>query len=89
LLPFARIALKDHEDFRAELETLVREHTHAKQGPVRLLRPALVAEIAFDGLALSKRHKSGLAVRNPRLLRLRPDLAPTAADALADVRGWL
>ena len=58
-------------------------------GPVRSVTPQQVFEIAFEGLAPSGRHKSGVALRFPRISRWRTDLAPAAADRLTDVHALL
>jgi DNA ligase-1 len=59
--------------------------TIEKYGGVRLVRPEVVIEVAFDGVQRSKRHKSGFALRFPRILRFRPDKAAADADTLATV----
>ena len=60
-----------------------------KFGPVRTVKPELVFELAFEGLNLSKRHKSGIAVRFPRILRWRTDKPAAEADTLDSVRALL
>src|SRR5690606_37386615 len=71
----------------AELEVLdrfVRNNTVERFGPVRAVRAepeyGFVLEIAFEGIARSNRHKSGVAMRFPRIARLRPDKRPADAD---------
>jgi len=69
----------------AEIEKLdrwIRRHTQEKFGPVRSLEPHHVFEIGFEGIAESKRHKSGIAVRFPRILRWRTDKPLAEADTL-------
>ncbi len=69
----------------AEIEKLdrwIRRHTLEKFGPVRSVEPLLVFEIGFEGIAESKRHKSGIAVRFPRILRWRDDKPVEEADTL-------
>ncbi|MGI8936413.1 MAG: ATP-dependent DNA ligase [Phormidesmis sp.] len=69
----------------AEIEKLdrwIRQHTLEKFGPVRSVDPTLVFEIGFEGIAESKRHKSGIAVRFPRILRWRTDKPVAEADTL-------
>ncbi|MGB7084180.1 MAG: ATP-dependent DNA ligase, partial [Phormidesmis sp.] len=69
----------------AEIEKLdrwVRRNTIEKFGPVRSLKPFHVFEIGFEGIAQSKRHKSGIAVRFPRILRWRSDKPVAEADTL-------
>ena len=83
LLPFAKAysGLSDDE-FKA-VDKVVRATTLEKFGPVRSLRPTLVFEIGFEGIGASPRHKSGLAVRFPRMLRIRHDKPLHEADSLA------
>ncbi len=69
----------------AEIEKLdrwIRRHTVEKFGPVRSVEPTHVFEIGFEGIAESKRHKSGIAVRFPRILRWRTDKPVAEADRL-------
>ena len=89
LVPFAKAysGLTDAE-IRV-VDRFVREHTVEKFGPVRVVEPALVCELAFEAIQLSTRHKSGIAVRFPRIARLRPDKQPKDADSLASVRALL
>jgi DNA ligase-1 len=63
----------------------VRATTLEKFGPVRSVRPSLVFEIGFEGLQPSPRHKSGVAVRFPRMLRIRHDKPLHEADTLASL----
>ncbi|MFN8895382.1 MAG: ATP-dependent DNA ligase [Betaproteobacteria bacterium] len=86
LLPFAKAysGLSDAE-FKA-VDRVIRATTIDKFGPVRSVRPTLVCEIGFEGIAASPRHKSGVAVRFPRMLRLRPDKPLHEADTLATLR---
>jgi len=79
LVPFAKAysGLTDKEI--TELDNWVKRHTLEKFGPVRSVTPELVFEIAFEGINESPRHKSGVALRFPRILRWRRDKA--AADA--------
>ena len=73
------------EDLR-QVDQAIRGHTLAKFGPVRSVRPTLVIELAFDGIAASARHKSGLQLRLPRLLRILHRLPLHQADALASLQ---
>ena len=69
-----------------ELKTIdrwIKAHTTDKFGPVRQVKPELVFEIGFEGIARSTRHKSGIALRFPRILRWRTDLTPMDADHLS------
>ncbi len=65
------------------LDKWVRDHTTARFGPVREVERGLVLEVAFDAAQLSPRHKSGVALRFPRIARLRTDKPATEADQLA------
>jgi DNA ligase 1 len=64
------------------LDRWIRNHTTARFGPVREVEKALVLEVAFDAVQLSGRHKSGVAMRFPRLARLRTDKPAAEADRL-------
>ena len=64
------------------LDRWIRTHTTARFGPVREVERGLVLEIAFDGVQRSGRHKSGVALRFPRISRLRTDKPPAEADRL-------
>jgi DNA ligase-1 len=68
------------------LDRWVKEHTVARFGPVREVEKALVLEIAFEGLAESGRHKSGLAMRFPRIARIRTDKPAAEAETIAGLR---
>lgn len=87
LVPFAKAysGLTD-EEFR-RIDRLIRQTTVEKFGPVRSLRPSLVFELGFEGIARSKRHKSGIATRFPRMLRIRDDKPVWEADTLATLEG--
>ncbi len=69
----------------AFLDNWVRHHTTARFGPVREVEKSLVLEIAFDGAQRSTRHRSGIALRFPRIARLRRDKPAAEADTLAGV----
>ena len=66
-----------------EVDAIVRKHTIEKFGPVRSVMPTMVFELGFEGIARSTRHKSGIAVRFPRMLRWRHDKPVEEADTLA------
>ncbi len=68
-----------------ELDQWIRKNTLEKFGPVRALKTERVFEIGFEGLAKSTRHKSGFAVRFPRILRERTDKKPEAANKVEDM----
>jgi DNA ligase-1 len=82
LVPFAKAySGLDNQEIE-ELDKWIRRHTLEKFGPVRSVEPVHVFEIGFEGIAQSKRHKSGISVRFPRILRWRKDKLPTEADQL-------
>jgi DNA ligase-1 len=89
LVPFAKAysGLTDAEI--ARVDALIRRTTIEKFGPVRSVRPTLVFEIGFEGIAASSRHKAGIAVRFPRMLRIRDDKPIEEADTLATLKGML
>jgi DNA ligase-1 len=89
LLPFAKAysGLTD-EEFKA-VDKVIRATTLEKFGPVRSVRPSLVFEIGFEGINASPRHKSGIAVRFPRMLRIRHDKPLAQADTLDGLRALL
>jgi DNA ligase-1 len=66
----------------AEVDKVIRRSTVEKFGPVRSVVPSLVFELGFEGIAPSPRHKSGLALRFPRMLRWRTDKPLHEADTL-------
>ena len=82
LVPFAKAySGLTHEEI-AEVDAFVRRETQERFGPVRSVTPELVFEIAFENLQPSKRHKSGVAVRFPRIKRWRRDKTPQQADTM-------
>lgn len=68
------------------LDRFVRNHTTARFGPVREVEKTLVFEVAFDSIHESKRHKSGVAMRFPRIARIRRDKPAAEADTIAALR---
>ena len=89
LVPFTKAysGLTDAE-FR-EITAWVRKHTLQRFGPVRQVTPEHVFEIAFEGIQASPRHKSGVALRFPRMLRWRRDKPLSEANTLDDLRDML
>ena len=67
------------------LDKFVRNHTLNRFGPVREVEKTLVLEVAFDSVRASKRHKSGLAMRFPRISRIRTDKPAAEADTIASL----
>jgi len=89
LVAFAKAysGLTDAE-FRV-VDSVIRKTTIEKFGPVRSVRPSLVFELGFEGINKSTRHKSGIAVRFPRMLRIRTDKPVHEANTLADLEALL
>ena len=89
LVTFAKAysGLTDAE-FR-KLDAWIKKNTLERFGPVRSVTPHHVFEIAFEGIALSKRHKSGVATRFPRMLRWRKDKNIHEANTLDDLKGLI
>ena len=71
-----------------EVDKIIRGSITGKFGPVRSVKPNLVFEIAFEGVQISKRHKSGVALRFPRINRWRRDKAPDQVDEVAIIKGY-
>jgi DNA ligase-1 len=89
LVPFAKAysGLTDEEIH--ELDRWIRANTVEKFGPVRHVKPVHVFELGFEGIQASARHKSGVAVRFPRILRWRTDKRPEEADTIAALHALL
>ena len=89
LVPFAKAysGLTDAE--MARVDAIVRKTTLESFGPVRSVKPTLVFELGFEGIARSPRHKSGIAVRFPRMLRWREDKPVPEADTLETLSALL
>jgi DNA ligase-1 len=89
LVPFAKAysGLSDREI--REVDRFIQSHTVERYGPVRAVTPQLVFEIAFEGIQPSKRHKSGVAVRFPRIARWRKDKGIEDADTLVTLKALL
>ncbi len=89
LVPFAKAysGLTDAE--MREVDAIIRKTTVEKFGPVRSVTPTMVFELGFEGIALSSRHKSGIAVRFPRMLRWRQDKPLAEADTLETLQALL
>jgi DNA ligase-1 len=89
LVPVAKAysGLTDQEILR--VDRWIRQHTLERFGPVRAVKPELVFEIAFEAINESSRHKSGVAVRFPRIARWRTDKPAAEANTLEDLRALL
>lgn len=82
LLPIAKAYSGLTDEEIARLDRWIRAHTKEKFGPVRSVDPVQVFELHFEGIAASPRHKSGIALRFPRIARWRVDKTPRDADSL-------
>ena len=89
LVPIAKAYSGLSNDEIAEMDKWIRRHTRERFGPVRHVEPVQVFELGFEGIAESSRHRSGIAVRFPRMLRWRKDKKPEEADTLDEVRKLL
>jgi DNA ligase-1 len=89
LVTFAKAysGLTDAE-FR-KVDDFIKKNTLERFGPVRSVTPQLVFEIGFEGIALSKRHKSGIATRFPRILRWRMDKKIDEANSIDDLKSMI
>lgn len=86
LLPVAKAYSGFTDEELKWLDSFVRNHTLNRFGPVREVEKTLVVELAFDSVHDSKRHKSGVAMRFPRIARIRRDKPPGEADTIAALR---
>lgn len=89
LVPFAKAYSGLSDEEIRKVDSFVRGNTIETFGPVRTVKPELVFELAFEGIQRSTRHKSGIAVRFPRMARWRTDKKPEDADTIEIVRALL
>jgi len=89
LVPFAKAYSGLTDDEMRQVDQRIRQTTIEKFGPVRSVTPTLVVELGFEGIQASSRHKSGIAVRFPRMLRLRWDKPVEEADTLQVLRDFI
>jgi DNA ligase-1 len=89
LVPFAKAYSGLTDEEMRKVDAIIRKTTVEKFGPVSSVKPTLVFELGFEGIALSKRHKSGIAVRFPRMLRWRQDKPVEEADSLVTLQDLL
>jgi DNA ligase-1 len=89
LVPFAKAYSGLTDEEMRQVDQRIRQTTTEKFGPVRSVTPTLVVELGFEGIQASPRHKSGIAVRFPRMLRLRWDKPVDEADSLATLREYI
>jgi DNA ligase-1 len=89
LVPVAKAYSGLSNEEIAELDRWIRRHTLERHGPVRVVEPVHVFELGFEAIAPSARHKSGVAVRFPRMLRWRRDKPAAEADTLDALRALM
>ncbi|HEU4708943.1 MAG TPA: ATP-dependent DNA ligase [Methylophilaceae bacterium] len=89
LVPFAKAYSGLTDEEMKQVDAIIRKTTIEKFGPVRSVTPTMVFELGFEGIARSSRHKSGIAVRFPRILRWRHDKPLEEADTLATLQALL
>jgi DNA ligase 1 len=89
LVPVAKAYSGLSNEEIGEVDRWIRRHTLERFGPVRHVEPVHVFELGFEGIARSPRHRSGIAVRFPRMLRWRKDKRAEEADTLDNVRRLL
>ena len=89
LVPFAKAYSGLTNEEIAKVDAWVRRNTIEKFGPVRRVKPELVFELAFEGIQKSPRHRSGIAVRFPRMARWRTDKKVEEADSIDTIRALL
>jgi DNA ligase-1 len=77
------------DDEIRQVDRFIQRNTLERFGPVRSVRPELVFEIAFEGIQESSRHKSGVAVRFPRIVRWRRDKKIEEADTIETLKSLL
>ena len=85
LVPIAKAYSGLTDEEIRQVDQYIRKNTIEKFGPVRTVKPNLVFELAFEAIQISKRHKSGLAVRFPRISRWRQDKSASEADSLKQI----
>lgn len=89
LVPFAKAYSGLTDEEIRKVDEFVRRNTVQTFGPVHVVKPELVFELAFEGIQRSSRHKSGIAVRFPRMARWRTDKKPEEADTIETIRALL
>jgi DNA ligase-1 len=89
LVPVAKAYSGLNNDEILEMDRWLRRHTVERFGPVRHVEPLHVFELGFEAIATSSRHRSGIAVRFPRMLRWRKDKPATEADTLETLKAMI
>ncbi|HEX5130690.1 MAG TPA: ATP-dependent DNA ligase [Usitatibacter sp.] len=87
LVPFAKAYSGLTDEEIRQVDAFIRKNTLERFGPVRTVKPELVFELGFEGIQRSARHKSGIAVRFPRMLRMRTDKPAREANTVDDALG--
>jgi len=89
LVPFAKAYSGLTDEEIRKVDEFVRRNTLRTFGPVHVVKPELVFELAFEGIQKSSRHRSGIAVRFPRMARWRTDKKAEEADTIETIRALL
>ena len=89
LVPFAKAYSGLSDEEIRQVDRFIQRNTQERFGPVRSVRPELVFELAFDSIQKSTRHKSGVAVRFPRIVRWRKDKKIEDADTIETLRALM
>lgn len=89
LIPFAKAYSGLTDEEMIKVDSIVKKTTIEKFGPVRSVKPTQVFELGFEGIQRSTRHKSGIAVRFPRMLRWRTDKPIDEADTIASLEALM
>jgi DNA ligase-1 len=89
LVPFTKAYSGLTDAAFRQVDAFVKKNTRERFGPVRSVKPELVFELAFEGIQRSSRHKSGVALRFPRMKRWRHDKPAAEANTLADLQALL
>ncbi|HLW91244.1 MAG TPA: ATP-dependent DNA ligase [Roseiarcus sp.] len=89
LVPFAKAYSGLTDEEMRQVDAQIRKTTVESFGPVRSVRPTMVFELGFEGISLSKRHKSGIATRFPRMLRWRRDKPVEEANTIDELKALL
>lgn len=89
LVPIAKAYSGLSDDELRQVDAWVKRNTTSRRGPLHGVTPELVMELAFEGIQESTRHRSGLALRFPRIARWRRDKKPEEADTIGTVRKML
>ena len=86
VIPIAKAYSGYTDDELNKIDRFIRKNTIAKYGPVREVRKSLVIELAFDSAQISSRHKSGIALRFPRVSRIRWDKPVDDVQSIEEIK---